>query len=211
MSDIPIKICGLTSPEAVDAAVDAGATHVGFVQYEPSPRHVTLEDASKLRRRVPEGVKIVMVTVKAQPEQLARAWDVIKPDVIQFHGSETAQWMELIKKTLKVETWRSIGLSDEGTLERMKPFQAVVDKMLFDAPSKKLPGGNGIAFDWSLLEGRDDLGDWVLAGGLDADNVADAIRKTGAPMVDASSGVEDSPGVKNPDKIRAFIDAVRAA
>src|SRR5690348_12067591 len=120
MANTQIKICGLSTPETLDAAVDAGATHVGFVHYEKSPRHLSLEDAARLRRRVPEDVKLVLVTVAMQPEALARAYDVIRPDVIQFHGSETAEWIALVKKTVGVECWRSFGLRSAQTLENAR-------------------------------------------------------------------------------------------
>ncbi len=204
-----IKICGLSTPETVDAAVDAGATHIGIVQYEKSPRHVSLRDGSRLRMRVPEGVKVVMVTVKLEPEELARAYENIRPDVIQFHGGETPEWMALVKQTIGCETWRAIGLREKETLERSRKFEGKCDRLLFDAPAKALPGGNGTSFQWDLLDGWDAYMPWGLAGGLDAGNVGDAIRQTGTELVDASSGLETQPGVKDVDKIHAFCKAVR--
>lgn len=215
MADTQIKICGLSTPETVDAAVDAGASHIGFVHYEKSPRHLPLEDAARLRRRVPESVKLVLVTVAMQPEQLARACDAIRPDVIQFHGNETAEWISLIRDTIKIECWRSFGLKDAGTLERARVFEGKCDRLLFDAPAQKqpggLPGGNGITAQWDLLEGWQPFMPWALAGGLAADNVAEAIHRTAAPLVDASSGLETAPGEKSIDLIRAFCEAVQAA
>jgi len=211
MADTMIKICGLSTPETLDAAVDAGATHVGFVHYEKSPRHLSLEAAARLRRRVPESVKLVLVTVAMQPEALARAVDVIKPDVIQFHGSETPEWVALVKQTVGVECWRSFGLKDAGTLERARAFEGKCDRLLFDAPAKALPGGNGVVAQWDLLEDWEPFMPWALAGGLTPDNVGEAIRRTKAPLVDASSGLETAPGVKGVDLIRKFYDAVRAA
>lgn len=211
-----IKICGLSTPETIDAAVDAGATHVGLVHYEPSPRHVSLEDATKLRRRVPTGIKVVLLTVKMQPAELETAYRAVMPDVIQFHGSETAQWMEMVRNILKVETWRAIGLHEKATLDRAQQFVGKVDRMLFDAPAPKkdataLPGGNGISFQWDLLDGYEHPMPWALAGGLTPDNVVEAIERTGAPLVDASSGLESAPGVKDIALIRAFCEAVRHA
>lgn len=206
-----IKICGLSTPEAIDAAVDAGATHIGLVHYEPSPRHVSLEDAARLRRRVPEGTKLVLLTVKMQPGELETAYRAVMPDVIQFHGSETPEWMEMVRNILKVETWRAIGLREKATLERAQRFVGKVDRMLFDAPAKALPGGNGVTFQWDLLDGYEHPMPWALAGGLNPDNVAEAIARTGAPLVDASSGLETAPGVKDIALIRAFCEAVRAA
>lgn len=211
MANTQIKICGLSTPETIDAAVDAGATHVGFVHYEKSPRHLALEDAARLRRRVPETVKLVLVTVAMQPEALARAYDVIRPDVVQFHGNETPEWVALVKQTVGVECWRSFGLKDAGTLERARVFDGKCDRLLFDAPAKALPGGNGVTAQWELLDGWEPFMPWALAGGLGPDNVADAIQRTGAPLVDASSGLETAPGEKSVDLIRAFCDGVRAA
>lgn len=211
MNDTQIKICGLSTPETLDAAIDAGASHVGFVHYEKSPRHLPLEDAARLRRRVPEGVKLVLVTVAMQPEQLARAYEVIRPDVIQFHGSETAEWVALVRQTTKTESWRSFGLKDAGTLDRARAFEGKCDRLLFDAPAKALPGGNGVVAQWELLETWHPFMPWALAGGLSPDNVAEAIQRTSAPLVDASSGLETAPGQKSVDLIRAFCEAVHAS
>jgi phosphoribosylanthranilate isomerase len=215
MTGTQIKICGLSTPETLDAAVDAGASHVGFVHYEKSPRHLPLEDAARLRRRVPGTVKLVLVTVAMQPEQIARAWEVIRPDAIQFHGSETPEWVALVRQTTRTECWRSFGLKDAGTLERARAFAGKCDRLLFDAPANPgagaLPGGNGAVAQWELLEGWQPFMPWALAGGLDPDNVGEAIRRTGAPLVDASSGLETAPGEKSADLIRKFCEAVRAA
>lgn len=211
MSQTQIKICGLTTPETLDAAVDAGATHVGFVHFANSPRHLPLEDAARLRRRVPDSVKLVLVTVAMEPEALARAYDVIRPDVIQFHGSETKEWVSLVRQTIKVECWRSFGLRAATTLENARDFAGACDRLLFDSPAKALPGGNGVVAQWELLENWDAFMPWALAGGLTPDNVGEAIRRTRAPLVDASSGLETAPGEKSIDLIHAFCDAVRAA
>lgn len=211
MTDTLIKICGLSTPETLDAAVDAGATHVGFVHFDKSPRHLPLEDAARLRRRVPDSVRLVLVTSAMQPEQLARAYDVIRPDVLQFHGSETPEWVALVRQTIKVECWRSFGLKDAGTLDRTRVFESKCDRLLFDSPAKALPGGNGEVAQWELLEGWQPFMPWALAGGLTPDNVAEAIRRTGAPLVDASSGLETARGEKSVDLIHAFCEAVRAA
>lgn len=211
MTGTLIKICGLSTPETLDAAVGAGASHVGFVHYEKSPRHLPLEQAAKLRRRVPETVKLVLVTVAMQPEQLARAFDVIRPDVIQFHGGETAEWVSLVRQTVNIECWRSFGLKDAGTLDRARAFEGKCDRLLFDAPATALPGGNGVVAQWELLEGWQPFMPWALAGGLGPDNVAEAIRRTKAPLVDASSGLETAPGEKSVDLVRAFCEAVKAA
>lgn len=209
MPDTMIKICGLSTPETLDAAVDAGASHVGFVHYEPSPRHLSLERAATLRRRVPDTVKLVLVTVAMQPEALARAYDVIRPDVIQFHGRETPEWVALVRQTMGVECWRSFGLKDAGTLERARAFEGKADRLLFDAPAKVLPGGNGVLAQWELLESWQPFMPWALAGGLTPDNVGEAIARTHAPLVDASSGLETAPGEKSVDLIHQFCKTAR--
>lgn len=208
---VQIKICGLSTPDTIDAAIDAGATHVGLVHFEPSPRHVSLEDAAKLRARVPANVKVVLLLVNQQPDATAKALAAIKPDVVQFHGRETPEWTGMVREKIQLEVWKALGLKDAGTLERSAAYVGKVDRLLFDAPAKALPGGNGIAFDWNLLAGHKHLVDWGIAGGLTPDNVAEAIRATGAPLVDASSGLESAPGVKDVDLIRAFCKAALEA
>ena len=205
-----IKICGLSTPETIDAAVDNGATHIGLVHYKPSPRHVSLEDAAKLRRRVPESVKVVLLLVNAQPELTANAIATVKPDILQFHGSETPEWIKLVRDKVGIGTWKAFGVRDATNLASSSRYEGAVDRMIFDAPAKALPGGNGTSFDWSLLADFDHRIPWGMAGGLDPDNVADAIRQTRGPLVDVSSGVESAPGVKDVRKIAAFCEAVRS-
>lgn len=209
MANVEIKICGLSTPETVDAAIDAGATHVGLVHYAPSPRHVSLEQAAALRRRVPERVKVVLLLVSMDALPTAQALDAIKPDVVQFHGAETPEWLALIKNNTPLEVWKAIGVRNAEALASGLKFKGAVDKLLYDAAAGALPGGNGLALDWSLLTGFQHEIPWGLAGGLTPGNVADAIRTTGAPLVDASSGLESAPGVKDVDLIRAFCKAAR--
>ena len=211
MPDTEIKICGLSTPETVDAAVDAGATHIGLVHYEPSPRHLSLEDAAKLRRRIPPAVKVVLLLVNMEAVPTAQAIDAVKPDVIQFHGGETPEWLALIKDKTPFEVWKAWGVRSAESLANALRYKGAVDMMLYDAPAKKAPGGQGLALDWSLLAGHRHELPWGLAGGLSPANVAEAIRLTGAPLVDASSGLETAPGVKAVDLSRAFIEAVRTA
>jgi len=211
MPETQIKICGLTTPETLDAAIDAGATHVGLVHYEPSPRHLSLEDAAMLRRRVPPHVRVVLLLVNMEAVPTAHAVEAVKPDVIQFHGGETPQWLALIKDKTPFEVWKAWGVRSAESLANALKYKGAVDLMLYDAPAKTAPGGQGLAVDWSLLAGHRHELPWGLAGGLSPDNVAEAIRLTGAPLVDASSGLESAPGVKDIGKIRAFIEAVRAA
>ena len=206
-----IKICGINSAEALDAAIAAGASHVGFVHYEPSPRHVSLELARSLSERIPDPMKCVLLLVNMEAEPTARAVAAVQPDVIQFHGRETAEWCAALRNNTPFEIWKAVGVRDAGTLERAQRFAGAVDRILYDAPAGKLPGGQGLALDWSLLAGFEHQSSWGLAGGLTPDNVGEAIRLTGAPLVDTSSGVESAPGVKNVDKIRAFCEAAREA
>ena len=211
MPDVQIKICGLSTPETIDAAVAAGATHVGLVHYPPSPRHVSLEQAAARRARVPREVKVVLLLVNQQPEPTAQAIQAVRPDVVQFHGSETPEWLGLLKQNLPLEIWKAIGVSETANLERAQRYKDAAHMLLYDAPAKKLPGGTGLAFDWSLLANFRHTMPWGLAGGLTAETVGEAIRLTGAPLVDASTGVESAPGVKDVDKIAAFCQAARAS
>ena len=210
MPETRIKICGLSTPETLDAAVAAGATHVGLVHYPPSPRHVSLEQAAALRARVPREVKVVLLLVNEQPEPTAQAIQAVRPDVVQFHGSETPEWLGLLKQNLPLEIWKAIGVSEIANLERAQRYKDAAHMLLYDAPAKKLPGGTGLAFDWSLLANFRHTMPWGLAGGLTPATVGEAIRLTGAPLVDASTGVESAPGVKDVDKIAAFCQAARS-
>jgi phosphoribosylanthranilate isomerase len=210
MTNVEIKICGLSTPETVDAAVDAGATHIGFVHYAPSPRHVSLEQAAVLRRRVPERVKVVLLLVSMEALPTAQALDAVKPDVVQFHGNETPEWLALIKNNTPLEVWKAVGVRNEESFAYARTFKDAVDKVLYDAAAGALPGGNGLALDWSLLANARHSIPWGLAGGLTPANVGEAIRTTRAPLVDASSGLETAPGVKDVDLIRAFCKAALA-
>lgn len=211
MVDVQIKICGLSTPETVDAAVDAGASHVGLVWHEPSPRHVTLDQAALLRRRVPARVKTVLLMVNQSPEDTVRALDTVRPDVVQFHGDESPQWLALIKQHKKLTVWKAFGVREAGAFERALRYKDAADLILFDAPAGKLPGGNGLAIDWGLFSGLRFAMPWGLAGGLSPANVAEAMTLTGAPLVDASTGLESVPGIKDPTLIRAFCMAARGA
>lgn len=210
MPETLIKICGLSTPETVDAAVAAGASHIGLVHYEPSPRHVTLPQAAALRARVPERVKVVLLLVSMEPQPTVDAIAAVRPDVVQFHGSEGAEWLAWLKQKTPLEIWKAVGVKDAGSLAKALKFKDAVHRVLYDAAAGALPGGNGLALDWSLLANHRHEIPWGLAGGLNADNVADAIRQTGAPLVDTSSGVESAPGVKDVDRIKAFCQSARS-
>ncbi len=204
-----IKICGISDKAALDAAIASGADYFGLVHFEESPRHVDLGKAAELREYADGRIKTVLLLVNAQPEPTGRALEIVRPDVVQFHGSETPEWLRLVRKFSDVEIWKALGVKDAPTLEKSRRYADVADRLLFDAPAKALPGGTGTSFDWSLLKDFDHSLPWGLAGGLDPDNVRNAIGVTGARLVDTSSGVESAPGVKDVDKIRAFCEAVR--
>lgn len=204
-----IKICGLTDEVAIDAAVRAGASHIGLVHFEKSPRHVSLEQGAALRMRTPESVKVVLLLVNAEPGLTAKAIESVKPDIVQFHGSETAQWLRVLKSAADIEIWKAFGVKDAASLKNADNYADAADLILFDAPAQALPGGTGTRFDWSLLTEHKHKLPWGLAGGLNPDNVGEALRQTRAQLVDTSSGVESAPGIKDMDKIAAFCQAVR--
>jgi phosphoribosylanthranilate isomerase len=205
-----IKICGLSTEAAIDAAAKASASHIGLVHFSKSPRHVSLEQAAALRQRTPDSLKVVLLLVNAEPGLTAKALEIVKPDIIQFHGDETPEWLRILKGVTAVEIWKALGVRDAETLKASDRFIGAADRLLFDAPAQALPGGTGVSFDWSLLANHDHKLPWGLAGGLTPVNVAEAIRLTGAELVDTSSGVEQAPGIKDVDKITAFCKAVRA-
>ena len=206
---IGAKICGLSTEITLDAAIAHGATHVGFVHYAPSPRHVALDRAAALRERLPGHVRAVLLLVNAAPDLTQAAIAAVRPDVVQFHGAETPEWLRMVRQMAGVAVWKALGVKDSATLRSSDRFVGAADMLLFDAPASALPGGTGTRFDWSILAGHRHRLPWGLAGGLTPTNVADAIRATGAPLVDTSSGVENAPGVKDVDKIAAFLQAAR--
>ena len=209
MAGTLVKICGLKTPETLAAAVQAGASHVGFVHYAKSPRHLALADAAMLRRQVPDHVKAVLLLVNPDATLLAEAVRTVAPDVVQFHGAEPPETLARFRTETGIEAWRALSVRDAESLAKVAEFRGATDRVLLDAPASALPGGNGTAFDWSLLAGWQAPLAWGLAGGLTPANVADAIRLTGAPLVDTSSGVERGPGIKDVDKIAAFCKAAR--
>ena len=204
-----VKICGLSTHETIAAAVQAGAAYVGLVHFPKSPRHVSLAKAAMLRHDLPETAKVVLLVVNPDPHDLAEAVRMIAPDVIQFHGQETPETLARFRAETGIAAWRAMAVKDAASLANVAQFRGAADRVLLDAPASALPGGNGTTFDWSLLAGWQAPLAWGLAGGLTPANVGDAIRLTGAPLVDTSSGVERSPGIKDVDKITAFCKATR--
>ena len=203
-----IKICGLSTTAAIDAAAKGGATHIGLVHFDKSPRHVSLDQAAALRANTPPSLKIVLLLVNAPADLTGIAIEKVKPDVVQFHGTETPEWLRVVKETAGLEIWKALGVKNRETLINADRFVGAADRLLFDAPAQALPGGTGTRFDWSLLAEHRHKLDWGLAGGLDPENVAEALRVTRAPLVDTSSGVESAPGIKDVDKIAQFCKAV---
>jgi phosphoribosylanthranilate isomerase len=213
MSSI-VKICGLSTPSALEAALVAGADMVGFVFFEKSPRHVSLDQAAELGRKARGRAKIVALTVDAGDDALKDIVAILAPDVLQLHGRETPVRVAAIAKTFGVATMKAIGVAAAEDLAAAKDYAGVADLTLFDAkPPKdaKLPGGNGAPFDWRLFERASLDGRYLLSGGLNADNVAEAIALSSALGVDVSSGVESAPGVKDNARIAAFVGRARAA
>jgi phosphoribosylanthranilate isomerase len=209
-----IKICGLKTTEALDAALDAGADMVGFVFFPPSPRHLGYEAARTLGQRVPGRVLKVALSVDASDDWLATSIDALKPDMLQLHGKETPERVAMVRSRFRLPVMKALPIQDRADLSPVLAYTKVVDRLLFDARAPReatRPGGLGRSFDWHLLENLNPGVPFMLSGGLDANNVAEALRITRAPSLDVSSGVEREPGEKDPDMIRAFIRAARDA
>jgi len=209
---IEAKICGLSTPETLDAAVAAGARFVGFVTYPRSPRHVASNDVLKaLGARVPKSVIRTGLFVDPDDALLDERLATAAIDLLQLHGDETPERIAAIKARAGKPVMKVIKVAAAGDVERgIATYAAVADRLMFEAAGGTLPGGNAKAFDWTLLSGRAVPLPWLLAGGLTPDNVAEAVRVTGAHAVDVSSGVESSRGVKSVELIRAFLDRVKA-
>lgn len=208
---LDIKICGLKTPEAVEAAVTGGATHVGFIFFGKSPRYVEPELAGKLAGPVRGRAKIVAVSVDAPDSFLDRIVSALKPDMLQLHGSETPGRVAELKQRYGLPVMKAFSIRSGDDLEAAKAYSGVADMLLFDAKPPKgseLPGGNGVAFDWSLLCELDPAVRYMLSGGIHIGNVADALANVRPSGLDVSSGVESAPGVKNIAKIREFLTRV---
>jgi phosphoribosylanthranilate isomerase len=211
-----VKICGLSTPESVAAAVADGADFLGFVFYPRSPRHVTPELAADLTKMVPPAVRTTALTVDADDALLESIVSIMRPGLLQLHGHETPARVADIRSRFSVPVMKVLSVAGEADVARASAYEPVADMLMFDAKPPKemkdaLPGGNALRFDWQLLAGARFGKPWLLAGGLTPDNVAEAIRTSGAPGVDVSSGVEDAPGRKSIPLIRAFLKAAKAA
>jgi phosphoribosylanthranilate isomerase len=213
-SDISVKICGLREPEHVMAAADAGARYVGFVFFPKSPRHLEIADAAALAAQVPVGICKVALTVNADDAMLDALTAAVPLDMLQLHGKESPARVAEVKDRYGLPVMKAIGVGERADLAQLDAYAGVADQILVDAKPPKgadLPGGNGLAFDWTLLQGRIWRCPWMLAGGLTPENVAEAIRRTGARQLDVSSGVESSAGVKDAALIRSLVQAARNA
>jgi phosphoribosylanthranilate isomerase len=211
---IIVKICGLRTADALNAALEGGADMVGFVFFAASPRHVDLATAQRLSQLVRGHVRKVALTVDADDAELAGIIDALRPDLLQLHGHESPARLRAIKARFGLPVMKAIAVESRQDLEAIEPYAAVADRLLFDARAPRdatRPGGLGRPFDWRLLERVDVELPFMLSGGLDASNVAEALRITRAPGVDVSSGVERAPGDKDPHRIHAFIRAARAS
>jgi len=208
------KICGLSTPETVDAALAGGAAFLGFMFFDASPRNVGPEAAARLARPARNKAGIVAVMVDPDDETLDRIVGHLRPDLIQLHGKEDPARVAAVARRTGAKTIKVLPVSESADLDSARAYETVADHLMFDAKPPKdaaRPGGLGEPFDWSLLIGRRFQRPWFLAGGLDPWNVTEAARLSGAPLVDVSSGVERGAGLKDPALISAFLDAVRRA
>lgn len=206
------KICGLSTPEAVKAALDGKASHIGFVFFPKSPRDIDPQTAARLAMPVREKARIVAVTVDPDDALLERLMATLKPDLIQVHGKEAPSRVRDIAVRTGAGVIKALSVSTSVEIEAARAFEEVAEHLMFDAKPPKdseLPGGTGARFDWTLLKGRRFARPWFLAGGLDPWNVREAIEQSDAPLVDVSSGVERGAGLKDPALIASFLDAVR--
>ncbi len=209
-----IKICGLKTPEAVERAVARGASHIGFIFFAKSPRNIEPDLAGQLADAVRGRAKIVAVTVDADPDDLDEIVALLRPDILQLHGKESPERVLEVRAMYGLPVMKAFSVREAADLERIDPYIGIVERFLFDAKppvGSELPGGNGVSFDWRLMQSLDASVDYMLSGGLNKDNVGEALQVTRAPGLDVSSGVESAPGVKDLAMIDAFFDAVREA
>lgn len=208
---IEIKICGISTPEAIDALVKGGAQHLGMIFFEKSPRHVSVDTAAALAERAAGRISKVAVSVDANDEYIRQIVDATDPDILQLHGSETPNRVKEIKRAFGLPVMKALALRERRDLDKVTPYLGIADRFLFDAKAPEdsdIPGGNGVAFDWEIMDHLPDNVPYMLSGGLDAENVSVAISKTGAKAIDVSSGVERSPGDKDIAMIENFLKTV---
>ncbi|MFN3292547.1 MAG: phosphoribosylanthranilate isomerase [Gemmobacter sp.] len=211
---VRVKVCGLRTVADMAAVAAAGAAYAGLVFFPPSPRNLTIAQARDLALQAPPGLAKVALTVDADDALLEAILAEVPVDILQLHGRETPDRVAQVRARFGLPVMKAVGVGSEADLPALEDFGAVADMLLVDAKAPKgaaLPGGNGLAFDWRLIAGRRWSCPWMLAGGLTPDNVAEALRLTGARQLDVSSGVESAPGVKDPARIDAFCRAAVAA
>ena len=210
---VQAKICGISTPEAVSAALDGGATWLGFMFFAKSPRNLAPDAAARLAQPVRGQAKIVAVLVDPDDGEVDRVAQVLQPDLIQLHGAETPARAHAIGARAGAGIIKALPVSEGSDLAVAAQYETVVEHLMFEgkpAPDADRPGGGGQAFDWTMLAGRRFQRPWFLAGGLDPWNLSEAVQQSGAPLVDVSSGVERGPGLKDPALIRAFLDAAKS-
>jgi phosphoribosylanthranilate isomerase len=211
---VPVKICGVSTPEAVRAALDGGAGWLGFVFFAKSPRNLAPDAAERLAAPARQRAKVVALAVDPTDAEVDRIAAVLRPDLIQLHGAESPSRVREIAGRAQAGVIKALPVSEASDLAAAAAYDGLVDHLMFDAKPPKdaaLPGGTGIRIDWTLLAGRRFQRPWFLAGGLDPWNLAEAVQQSGAPLLDVSSGVERGPGLKDPALITAFLDAARRA
>lgn len=207
---IRTKFCGVSRPEDVTAAADAGAAYVGFVFFQKSPRNVSIEQAAALAVTVPVGIAKVALVVNASDAELDAIVEAVPLDMLQLHGAESVERVREVRARYGLPVMKAVGVADAGDLPALDAYAMAADQLLIDAKPPKnadLPGGNGLSFDWRLIAGKSWPVPWMLAGGLTPDNVAEAVAMTGARQLDVSSGVEASVGVKDGELMTAFSEA----
>ena len=208
-----VKICGLSEPESVTVAANAGAAFIGFVFYKASPRYVTPEQAGKLARLVSKDVEKVGLFVNPSEEDLENALKHVDLTMLQLHGQESPQHLAQIRGRFSLPIIKAFNIADQSDLEELETYDPVADWFLLDSKPQNasMPGGTGIAFDWSVLENRTFTKPWMLSGGLNAKNIETALKHLEPDALDVSSGVESEPGVKDLNKIKAFIEKTKEA
>ena len=210
---VSVKICGLATVDDVRACADAGANYMGLVFFEKSPRNITIPDARELALAAPLGLAKVALVVNPSDAELDAITASVPLDMVQLHGRETPERVAEVKARYGLPVMKAVGIADEDDLPKLESYFGVADQILVDAKPPKggeLPGGNGLSFDWRLIAGRRWPCPWMLAGGLTPENVAEAVKMTGAKQVDVSSGVEHAPGQKNAELIQKFVQSSRA-
>lgn len=209
-----VKICGLKTAEAVERAAALGASHTGFIFFPKSPRNIEPDDAGRLADRIRGRAKVVAVTVNADNDELDEIVSALNPDILQLHGSEGPERLLTVKAMYGLPVMKAFSVRDASDLDKIDAYIGIADRFLFDAKppaGSDLPGGNGVSFDWKLLDALDGSVDYMLSGGLSAENIGEAMAQTRARAIDISSGVESAPGVKDLKLMESFFNAVRQA